>query len=139
MSPVINHVGSEEEENWRNQNPNGWKSKGKTPQYTSGSTEAHISASRGHAIDLNRLIDANRDLITAKDRNGWTPLHEAVRSGCLDCVINLLQRGADPNALTKTGHSPLNYAKRFSKQNNHNNQISHWLERHGGREIGPEL
>lgn len=132
-------IGSEEEENWRQQNPNGWKSKGKTPKYTSGATEAHISASRGHTIELNRLVDANRDMIAATDRNGWTPLHEAVRSNCVDCVINLLQRGADANALTKDGSSPLHFAKRFSKQANHNNKISHWLERFGANEIGPEL
>ena len=131
--------GSEEEATWRRQNPNGWRSKGQTTQYTSGATEAHISASRGAALELNRLVDANKDLLKAKDSNGWTVLHEAVRSNCFDCVVNLLQRGADANALTNDGRSPLHHSKKYSKKMSHNNKISHFLQRYGAREVGPEL
>lgn len=85
------------------------------------------------------MIDRQKDLVHATDANGWTPLHESIRANCVDCVINLIQRGADVNALTSDGFSPLVYAKEFHKSKTHNNPISHFLQSYGAREIGPEL
>ncbi|CAB9496500.1 Ankyrin Repeat [Seminavis robusta] len=130
--------GSEEEDNWRRANPNGWKATRRN-SYDYGSTEAHVLANRGNALSLNKALDNNRELVHARDDNGWTALHEAVRSGCFDCVVNLIQRGADVNALTVDGRSPLHHAKKYDSSRSHNNRISHFLQRYGAREMGPEL
>lgn len=41
--------------------------------------------------------------INAKDNAGFTPLHEAVTKGHLNCVKLLLEQGADPNEQSKDG------------------------------------
>ena len=43
--------------------------------------------------------------ITAKNNNGWTPLHYAAMEGC--GVAALVSRGADVNARTNEGGTPL--------------------------------
>ena len=130
--------GSEEEENWRRTHPQGWKASRGT-RYETGTTEAHISAKQNDVKNLKKVLDKQKDLVHATDQNGWTPLHEAVRSGCYDCVINLIQRGADINALTIDGSSPLYYAKKFHAKKTHNNMISQFLKAYGAKEMGPEL
>jgi len=111
--------GSEEEFVWRRQHPMGWKFNGQTPQFTSASTDAHKSNIRGNVVELARHIDTNPGLVEAKDQNGWTALHEAVRSQCSDCVYYLLEKGADANALTNDGRSPLHHARKYSKRMTH--------------------
>lgn len=44
---------------------------------------------------------------SARDRNGWTPLHEAVRDSQPDVVAALLAAGADVNARIDFGSTPL--------------------------------
>ena len=119
-------------------NPKGWIAN-RGPRYDSDTTEAHISAIQKDIRSLNQVLKTNPHLVNAKDKNGWTPLHESVRSNCYDCVINLIQKGADVNAQTVDGSTPLRYARIFHEKKSHNNAISHFLQKYGARELGPEL
>jgi len=60
---------------------------------------AHEAAAQGDVRQL-QLLSVGRpssksveDVLDAPDRNGWRPLHEAVRSGSVDAVRFLLDRG----------------------------------------------
>ena len=83
---------------------------------------------------LDRLLNEKPDLIKAKDSHGWGVLHEAVRGQNIDVVKLLVTRGADVNALTNDGHSALHFAMRHSKNKNHNNPISFFLQSYGAEE-----
>lgn len=50
-------------------------------------------------------MDLGSDL-EALDSGGWTPLHCACAAARASCVNALLQRGADPSALTPEGQRP---------------------------------
>ncbi|QOF75571.1 ankyrin repeat domain-containing protein (plasmid) [Aminobacter sp. SR38] len=76
-------------------------------------------------IDLiNLLLDNGADPNAYRNREA--ALHVAVRSGCLDCVKALVEAGADVNAKTKDGKSPLHLAK-FKGQH----EIADYLTSHG--------
>ena len=61
-------------------------------------------------IDLiNLLLDGGANPNSYRSREA--ALHIAVRSGCLDCVKALVEAGADVNAKTKDGKTPLHLAK----------------------------
>ena len=47
-----------------------------------------------------------------KDRRGWTPLHTAASSGSVDCVEELLSRGAKSGTADKDGQTALHRAVR---------------------------
>jgi prolyl 4-hydroxylase len=107
--------GSEEEEYWRESNPGGHKlSTGVA--FNTGSTDAHLYAGLGDAESLQRALDANQQLVNVRDKNGWMPIHEAIRKGDIEVVKLLLDRGADVNARTGTtarGGSALYYAHQY--------------------------
>jgi ankyrin repeat protein len=48
--------------------------------------------------------------VNAKNPNGWTPLHQAVKAGKLSEVQRLIQAGADVNAKNPNGWTPLHMA-----------------------------
>ncbi|KAI9009003.1 ankyrin repeat-containing domain protein, partial [Phycomyces nitens] len=60
----------------------------------------------------------------AKDNSGWTPLHEAARSGHLTIVKLLLDHGGDINTLGHLANTPLHYASIHS----HPNVVNHLIE-----------
>ncbi|MGL9718324.1 MAG: ankyrin repeat domain-containing protein [Wolbachia sp.] len=50
------------------------------------------------------------EVVNAKDKDGYTPLHLAVRGGKLDAVKSLINKGADVNAKSKFNSTPLHSA-----------------------------
>jgi ankyrin repeat protein len=72
---------------------------------------AMIAAVRsGTAATVEPLIAAHRDLVTAKDPAGSTPLHHAAAFGAVGTMALLLDAGADVNARNKRGSTPLHWA-----------------------------
>lgn len=70
----------------------------------------HQAAQSG---DLEALQDASKDdisLLYGKDENLWQAMHEAARSGHKTIVKFLVQNGANINALTNGGDTPLDIA-----------------------------
>lgn len=88
-------------------------------QQRDGATLAHVAAKLGNLAQLQQLDGTTRGQLTAMDRNGWQPLHEAVRGGHLDCVNYLIaQQNANIHATTRQGQTPL-ILSRESHGNNH--------------------
>ncbi|KAL3934816.1 MAG: hypothetical protein SGBAC_009546 [Bacillariaceae sp.] len=91
--------GSEEEKNWRRQNPDGYRLvEGK---FTTGSTTAHEAAGNGDPEAVKKILGEVPEYVNHRDINGWMPIHEAVRKGHVETVAVLLEHGADINARTK--------------------------------------
>jgi hypothetical protein len=78
-------------------------------------TLLHGAAHDGNAEDLSVLLSSSPSLALEQDDNGWTALQIAVRSGNLDCVNLLVQKGADVNHRTNGGRgaSALFLAERY--------------------------
>ncbi len=127
--------GSLEEENWRANNRNGHQIlKGR--ELTEGTTEAHRAALERSLPELMEAVDAHEEYVNARDANGWTPLHEAVRSGDLACVKFLLDRGSNINARTGTSAnegSVLFWAKRSLGSA----ELIELLKEHGAKYFAP--
>lgn len=49
-------------------------------------------------------------VVTEKNKDGWTPLHQAAFAGAVDCVGALLEHGADVLAKCSDGDTPAHYA-----------------------------
>ena len=73
---------------------------------------------------INLLLDGGANPNAQRGREA--ALHIAVRSGCLDCVKALVKAGADVNAKTKDGKTPLHMAK-FKGQR----EVADYLLSHG--------
>jgi ankyrin repeat protein len=88
----------------------------KAREFETGSTDAHIYSREGKLDELRVIIEQTPEMINASDKNGWLPLHEAVRAGDPDVVSFLLEKGADVNSRTdKNGNGPsaLNWALKY--------------------------
>jgi len=97
----------------------------------------HELAADGSLDELNQLAYIRGDwVLSSVDYNGWTPLHEAARSGRLHVVRYLVQKGVDVNPLSKDGGTPLYYAQNFWGKEA---SISTYLESQGGIVRGPRL
>jgi hypothetical protein len=64
--------GTPEESHWRQTHPDGYKSKRKS--FATGSTVAHLAAQGGDIEKLKEEVSRKKDLIHAKDKNGWEPV-----------------------------------------------------------------
>ncbi|KAL3905341.1 MAG: hypothetical protein SGARI_004508 [Bacillariaceae sp.] len=77
---------------------------------------AHIAAKSGSLQQLQQIASQSTTihLLAAPDRNGWQPLHEAVRGGHLECVEFLVGQNevVDIFARTNSGETPLALAQR---------------------------
>lgn len=128
--------GTPEEAHWRASHPGGQKSKQKS--FTTGSTPAHHAAQGGDLKTLKKEVSNMKELIHAKDSNGWQPIHEGARAGHLEVVKFLVENGADVNAMTHgdLGGTALYYAKKTFEDDH---PIVAYLESIGGLDIGPDL
>lgn len=85
-------------------------------KFDTGSTDAHMYSREGKLEELKEAVKVVPDIINASDKNGWQPLHEAVRSGDTEIVKFLLENGADPNSRTEkngNGASALHWALEY--------------------------
>ena len=91
--------GSKEEIKWRRSHPDGHQIMGDRHQeFETGTTMAHTYAALDQYDELKEFLDENEEAVTHRDKNGWTPLAEAVRIGSEKVVRLLLDRGAELNA-----------------------------------------
>ncbi|XP_030838138.1 ankyrin repeat domain-containing protein 39-like [Strongylocentrotus purpuratus] len=68
------------------------------------------AALSGDLAGVQKLLSSGCDVNTV-DKSGYTALHYACRNGHRDIVSTLLQHGANPNVLTRSGRaSPLHRA-----------------------------
>ena len=72
--------------------------------------KVHDAAGKGDAERVTDLLLARPELINAKTKRGWTPLHHAAESGQKAVVELLLDNEADPNVKGATGSTPLHLA-----------------------------
>lgn len=86
--------GSPEESRWRSRYKE-HKLLGKS--FVTGSNDAHTFAANGEVESLTQFLNNHPDAINQKDKNGWTPLVEAVRKGDIETVRLLLDRGSEVN------------------------------------------
>jgi ankyrin repeat protein len=92
------------------------------------------SAMRGDVHNLKRAAKADPTSLHRPDKNGWHPLHEAVRVGEVEVVQVLLLYGADINHETYAGVSPLNIALEYLGADH---AMTKWLQDNGAVNIGP--
>jgi ankyrin repeat protein len=85
-------------------------------------------ARKGELKSLEAMAKYNPRALEEADDLGWTPFHEGVRSGDLDVVKFFLNRGADKNALTDAGISPLWIARHYLGRKH---EVSLYLEEIG--------
>jgi hypothetical protein len=71
-----------------------------------------IAARIGKFKDMKYLIETKGVNVNAKDSDGCSLLHIAVRdNSCTDVLKYLIEQGADVNALNKDGETPLDFAE----------------------------
>jgi prolyl 4-hydroxylase len=131
--------GTPEEAHWRQAHPGGFKSKRNSATTGSLQTVAHLASQSGNLQQLQWEVKANKDLVKAKDENGWTPLHEGARGGYLDVVKYLVENGAELNEQTGNG-SGGGTALYYAKQNQGpDHEVVSFLESIGALNVGPDL
>lgn len=75
-----------------------------------GDTALHVAAQRGEMAAVVALLDSGCPPDPRSRRYAHTPLMRAVMTGHCGIARELLERGADPNAMCNTGRTPLAYA-----------------------------
>lgn len=80
----------------------------------------HAAAAYGHTECLQMLLDnaENNEIVNAVDAKHRTALMFAVASGFSDCIIALLQHGADVNIPDLNNRTPLFRAVFFGQSDN---------------------
>ena len=71
---------------------------------------AFAEADEDDAPALGALLAADAALVHSRNKDGWTPLHQAAYAGAGDCVALLLKAGADVKSQCRDGDLPLHYA-----------------------------
>ena len=132
---------SPEIKDWAAKNPGGWKKSGPSaPLQQVHSPEGHYAAATGDIDLLAKVAHKDRKALTHADRNGWQPIHEAVRGGHLDIVQYLIEEhGVDMNARTGPGGkgmSPLNLAM---EHHDEDHPLVSFLRSIGAKDYAQEL
>ena len=128
---------SPEADNWREQNPSGWRMSSPAAAQRDA-PDGHVAAASGDIDTLTAIAKKDRKMLQEKDSNGWQPIHEAVRGGHIDVVKLLLEHDVDINARTHRGKggSPLNLALETLREEH---PLTNFLIENGAINIEPEL
>ena len=81
------------------------------PVLWQGESLLHVSIHRGRLSSAEWLLRKGADPNTAREKDGWTPLHQAASRGVASIVAALLKHGADPRRKDVEGHTPLDVAR----------------------------
>ena len=81
-------------------------------------------------VDVIRVLLENGAAVNQSDREQWTPLHFAARTGCVETLRLLLAAGANPNVPDDKGVTPFH---RYFLQGSIDPQVVRLFVRHGGR------
>jgi hypothetical protein len=129
--------GSPEEPIWREWNPTGWHQPSPSAAHID-TLPAFAAAAKNDVEGLVKMASDDKRSLTAKDRNGWQPIHEAARGGHKDALDFLIRNGADINARTHkgTGVTPLHIALNAHDQDH---PAAQYLIGLGAMNVGPEL
>jgi hypothetical protein len=73
-------------------------------------TALHIAAAEGHLDMVKLLVEAYHADVAQVDRLGSNALHHAARSGNIECLKYLQERGLNYNDTDKKGNTVLHYA-----------------------------
>jgi ankyrin repeat protein len=73
-------------------------------------------AIEGSLDDIKTLLEEKPHLVLSQDDKGWTALHEAARHAQIQVADYLLRIGADLNARTLNGATPLYEAEKYNGQ-----------------------
>eukprot|EP00980_Cylindrotheca_fusiformis_P003600 scaffold808_cov106-Cylindrotheca_fusiformis.AAC.1 len=73
----------------------------------------HKVAQEGNLAALRNLLHNYPALLTDRDNNGWTLMHEAARGGHVSMAEYLISLGADMNAQALDGYTPLFEAQKY--------------------------
>jgi ankyrin repeat protein len=69
--------------------------------------ELSLAIRQGHLAAVRAIVEKNPALVKSGDDSGFTPLHIAATAGHVDIVAYLLERGADLEARTAGGQTPV--------------------------------
>lgn len=72
------------------------------------------AATENHIEIVEEILKRNPDLVNAKDRDGYSPLHKACYNDNLDMAKVLLRYKADPNSRTEFKWTPLHSACKWN-------------------------
>ena len=92
-----------------------------------GSMRQESASLRGNIV-LTRLLVKHGVDVTARTKDGSTPLHLAARHGCVGVVRFLIEHGAAVTAEDKDGLTPLHLASREGYTDVERLLIDHWEE-----------
>ena len=94
-----------------------------------GGGSIHDAAESGNIKAVKQHLDAGAD-VSAKNENGWTPLHFAVCEyyGHKEIIELLITKGADVNAKAEGGWTPLDWAIQLNEP-----ETTDLLRKHGGK------
>jgi glyoxylase-like metal-dependent hydrolase (beta-lactamase superfamily II) len=86
------------------------------------------ASSTGNLARVRALIDADSQLVGARNPNGFTPLHAAGLYGQRGTAEYLIAKGADPNVVARHSGTPLDVAYEAGQR-----EFVAWLQSAGGR------
>ena len=69
--------------------------------------ELHAAVRGGHGEVMNDLLESGASINATHTKNGYTPLHVAAEEGKPEMVQPLILKGADKDALSLAGWTPL--------------------------------
>ena len=79
-------------------------------------TNIHDATKKGNFSKVKFILMRRPELVTVRANDGETALHKAANNGYEEIVKLLLAHGAEVNAISHKGHTPLHRAARGHKE-----------------------